>query len=198
MRENFLRPPANAGEYAADALRLLGVLSVVAAVIWWSPTDAGIIALAVPALMVPRVLGLRAWFDIAVNVTVLVAAWSNVLDLYRTIAGWDLVVHFVCTGVIAATAYIVLARLGVVPAAGTEAFTGRGAVVITSVLGLAVSAIWEMVEWAGYTFITDEIFVAYVDTIADMAVGGVGALAAGVIVALVRLERPAAAHVATT
>ncbi len=197
MKENFLRPPATGGEYAADALRLLGVLSVVAAGIWWSPTDAGIIALSLPALMVPRMLGLRAWFDIAVNVTVLIAAWSNVLDLYRTIAGWDLVVHFVCTGVIAATAYVVLARLGIVPVAEADAFTRRGAIVITSVLGLAVSAVWEMVEWAGYTFITDEIFVTYVDTIGDMAVGGVGAIVAGVMVALVRLERPAPVRMTT-
>ncbi|WP_309102490.1 hypothetical protein [Microbacterium sp.] len=197
MKENFLRPPASVGEFAADALRLLGALGVMAAAIWTTLTDAGILALALPALMLPRVLGLRAWFDIAVSATVLVAAWSNVLDLYRTVTGWDLVVHFVCTGVIAATAYIVLARLGIVPTQDSDAFTGRGAIVITSVLGLAVSALWEMVEWAGHAFITDEIFVTYADTIGDMAVGGIGAIVAGVVVARVRLERPAAVRATT-
>jgi hypothetical protein len=55
--------------------------------------------------------------------------------------------------------------------------------------GLAVSALWEMVEWAGRTFVTSEIFVTYEDTISDMAVGGLGALAAGVVVALFPLLR---------
>ncbi len=56
-------------------------------------------------------------------------------------------------------------------------------------IGLAASAVWEMIEWAGRTFVTDEIFVTYEDTIGDMAMGGLGALAAGVLVAVVRLER---------
>ena len=46
-----------------------------------------------------------------------------------------------------------------------------------------------MVEWLGKTFITDEIFVTYTDTIGDMAVGGLGALIAGIVVARVRLLR---------
>lgn len=193
MKENFLRAPHGAAEYLADALRVVGVLGVVVAAIWSTPTDAGILALALPALMVPRVLGMRAWADILLGVTVLVAAGSNVFDLYRTVVGWDLVVHFVCTGVIAATGYLVLARCLVVPGQGGADFRKRTAIVVCTALGLAVSAIWEMIEWAGRTFITAEIFVTYQDTIGDMAVGGLGALVAGIGVALLRLERAEAA-----
>lgn len=189
MKENFLRPPHGFAEYAADALRVIGVLSVIAAAIWSTPTDAGILALALPALMVPRILGMRAGMDIAVGLTVLVAAGSNVFDLYRSVAGWDLVVHFVCTGVIAAAGYLILARTGVVPAQRDAAFRKRTAIVITAALGLAVSALWEMIEWAGRTFVTSEIFVTYEDTIGDMAIGGLGAVFAGVVVAFFPLER---------
>lgn len=45
------------------------------------------------------------------------------------------------------------------------------------------------VGFEGRTFVTDEIFVTYEDTIGDMALGGLGALAAGVLVAFVRVER---------
>jgi len=190
VKEDFLRAPRGVAEYTADALRLLGILAVIAAFIWSTPTDAGILALALPAMMVPRVLGMRAWVDIAVTSTVLVAAGSNVFDLYRSIAGWDLVVHFVCTGVIAAVGYLVLARARVVPAQDAAAFAKRTAIVITTLLGLAASALWEMIEWAGRTFITADIFVTYQDTIADMAAGGLGALVTGCIVARVPLERP--------
>lgn len=190
MKHNFFRRPEGIAEYAADALRVFGLLGVVVAAVWSTPTDAGILALALPALVVPRVLGMRAWMDISVGITVLVAAGSNVFDLYRSLTGWDLVVHAVCTGVLAATCYLVLARCEVLPRPDAGAFRRRTGVVVTATLGLAVSALWEMVEWAGRTFVTDEIFVTYQDTIGDMAAGGLGALAAGIVVATVPLERP--------
>lgn len=186
MIENFLRPPKGVAEYTADALRAAGLLSVIAAAIWWNGTDAGILALALPALLVPRFLGIRPWFDIAYGVTVLVAAWSNVLDLYRTVAGWDLIAHVVCTGFIAATAYLALVRWGI---ASAPSEARPAAVIFTTSLGLAASAVWEMIEWFGKAFITDEIFVTYTDTIGDMAVGGLGSLAAGFLVARVQLLR---------
>jgi len=189
VKEDFLRRPRTVAEYGADAIRVIGVLSVLVAAIWSTPTDAGILALATPALMLPRALGMRGGVDLAIGVTVLVAAASNVFDLYRSVPGWDLVVHFVCTGAIAATGYLVLARLRIVPAQDSPEFRRRMPVVLCTILGLAVSAVWEMIEWAGRTFVTDEIFVTYEDTIGDMALGGLGALAAGVLVASVRLER---------
>ena len=189
MKEDFLRRPRTVAEYGADAIRVIGVLSVLVAAIWSTPTDAGILALATPALMLPRALGMRGGVDLAIGVTVLVAAASNVFDLYRSVPGWDLVVHFVCTGAIAATGYLVLARLRIVPSQDSPEFRRRIPVVLCTILGLAVSAVWEMIEWAGRTFVTDEIFVTYEDTIGDMALGGLGALAAGVLVAFVRVER---------
>ena len=189
MKRNFLRRPEGAAEIIADLIRVIGALSVVVAAIWFSATDAGILALALPALLVPRFLAVRPAFDIPYGLIVLIAAWSNVFDLYRTVPGWDLVVHFLCTGVIAAMAYLALAQFRIVPARGGESFAPRIPIVIVTALGLAVSALWEMIEWLGYTFISDDIFVAYQDTIGDMAIGGVGALVAALLVARVRLLR---------
>jgi hypothetical protein len=61
-------------------------------------------------------------------------------------------------------------------------------VILGLALGLAVSALWEMVEWAGYTFISDRIYVTYDDTISDMAIGGLGALLAGLALAVLPFE----------
>ena len=193
MRRNFLRRPQSAMEYLADAFRVLGAVSVVAAAIWGTVTDAGIIAFALPALLIPRFLGTRAWFDIVFQVTVLVAAWSNVLDLYTTVPWWDLLIHFVCTGMVAAALYLLLVEWRVVDDAQDAQSSNRTPIVLGTALGLAVSALWEMVEWFGYAFITDDIFVAYADTIGDMAVGGLGGACAGMLLAFVRLRRPDAA-----
>ncbi|MCR2815276.1 DUF2238 domain-containing protein [Microbacterium jiangjiandongii] len=190
MIENFLRPPRTVSEVIADALRLVGLLSVIAASIWSTATDAGILSLALPALLVPRFIGVRSSFDIVYQVVVLTAAWSNVLDLYRTIDNWDLILHFSCTAVLAAISYLALVRFSITPDPRTEGFARRTAIVLVTVLGLAASAVWEMIEWVGYAFITDEIFVTYPDTIGDMAVGGLGSLVAGIVLAFVRLDRP--------
>ena len=189
MIENFLRPPRTIGDYAADAVRVIGALSVIVAAIWFTATDAGIVALTLPALVAPRFLGLRPAFDLLASVTILVAAWSNVFDLYTRIAWWDVVIHLVCTGVLAALVYVLCASAGIVAAPGTPSFTGRAAVVLATAFGLALSAVWEMIEWLGKTFVTDEIFVTYGDTIGDMAVGGVGALLAGFLLARARPTR---------
>lgn len=187
MIRNFLRRPHGAGEVIADLIRAAGVIGVLIAAIRFDLTDAGVIAFVLPGLLLPRFVGVRAGFDIAFGLTLLVAAWSNVLDLYSRVAWWDLVVHFACTGVVAAMAYLLLSRAGVLAAPGTPGFTVTGCVILTTTFGLALSAVWEMVEWFGHAFISDEIFVAYADTIGDMAVGGAGAVCAGFAVAFVPL-----------
>lgn len=189
MKEDFLRPPRTTAEWAADALRIIGVVAVIAAAIWLKPTDAGIAALALPALMLPRMLGLRAWFDVVACATVLVAAWSNVFDLYRAITGWDLLLHGVCTGVLAVIAAVVLERCGVVALTRDTGARPRTPLVLLPLIALAISAVWEMIEWLGWAFLSDEIFVTYQDTIGDMVFGGLGGILAGVLLARVRLAR---------
>lgn len=189
MKEDFLRPPRTAAEWTADALRAVGVLAVVAAAIWLKPTDAGIAALALPALMLPRMMGLKPWFDVAACVTVLVAAWSNVFDLYRTITGWDLLLHCLCTGVLAIVLAVVLERTGVVALTRDSGARARTPLVLLPLLALAISAVWEMVEWVGWAFLSDEIFVTYQDTIGDMVFGGLGGIVAGVLLSRARLTR---------
>jgi len=187
--ENFLRPPQSAAEWFADAVRVLGLVSVVVAGIGWSPVDAGIVAFVLPALLLPRFLGIRPWFDICCGTVILVAAWSNVLELYEAVAWWDLLVHFLCTGVIAVMLYLLLAMLWVVPLPPAAPGAARTPIVLVACLGLAVSSVWEMVEWFGHTFISADIYVSYQDTIGDMVLGGLGALAGGLVVASVPLLR---------
>ncbi|WP_341934170.1 DUF2238 domain-containing protein [Microbacterium sp. LWO14-1.2] len=194
MKHDFLRPPATLGDWLADVLRVIGVLGVIAAAIWLKPTDAGIAALALPALMLPRMLGLAAWFDVTACATVLVAAWSNVFDLYRTVTGWDLVLHFLCTAVLAVIAAVILTRTGVVPLVAAVDGSGpplrrRTPVVLVPLVALAISAVWEMMEWLGWRYLSDDIFVTYQDTIGDMVMGGLGGVAAGVLLALVPVGR---------
>jgi hypothetical protein len=190
VKEDFLHPPQSPAEWSADALRALGIIGVGVALIWLAPTDAGIAALALPALMLPRALGLRGGFDLAACATVLVAAWSNILDLYRTIPGWDLLVHLVCTGVLTIIAALILTRADVVTMTRDHGARPRTPIVLAPLVALALSAVWEMVEWLGRSYLSDEIFVTYQDTIGDMVFGGLGGVAAGIVLAASSLNRP--------
>lgn len=189
MIANFVRRPDGPAEFAADAVRLLGLLSVIVAAIWWEPTDAGVLALVLPAILLPRFVGVHPGFDVVYGVVLLVAAWSNVFDLYTRISWWDLAIHFTCTGVVAILVFLLLARLGIIASPRSPDVTLASSLVLTTVFGLAGSAVWEMIEWLGKTFVSSDIFVEYDDTIGDMAIGGLGALVAGLALAVLPLHR---------
>ncbi|MFG6277717.1 hypothetical protein [Microbacterium sp. S16(2024)] len=185
MYANLQRPPRTPVEWTADVVRAVAILIVLVSSFALPATDTAVLSMALPAVMLSRMLGLRSGLDLVTCVTVFVAAGSNVLDLYRAWTGWDLVVHAACTGVLAAVALIVLKDSGVIAPTGRR----RTPIVVATIAGLALSAVWEMVEWFGYRFITDSIFVTYDDTIGDMAAGGIGALIVGILASRIRLTR---------
>lgn len=189
MIDDFLRRPSGPVEFAADGVRALAAVSVLIAAIWFRVTDAGILALTLPVILLPRFLAAPAPFDLAFGLALLVAAWSNVLDLYTLVLGWDLLVHLVCTGLIAGLLYLMLDRARLV------ADHRRSALVLTTVLALAAAAVWEMIEWFGQAVIDPSIYVTYDDTITDMAAGGVGGVLAGVAMTVLRSSQaPTSTH----
>lgn len=193
MKEDFLRPPRTTAEWAADALRLIGVLGMIMAALRLQATDAGIAALALPALMLPRMLGMRAWFDVLACVVVLAATWSNIFELYTAIRHWDLLMHFAGTAVLAVIAAVVLERCRIAAVTGRDV-PQRAPLVLLPLIALALSAVWEMIEWFGAEYISDAIHVGYRDTIGDMILGGIGGVVAGVLLTRASVERRDAAH----
>ncbi|RZI96028.1 MAG: hypothetical protein EOO67_01325 [Microbacterium sp.] len=185
MIDNFLRPPRTVGLLVADGVRAIALLSVIVVAVWWTAVDVAVLALALPATLAARFLGIRGGIDAALGAAVLLAAWSSVLDLYERIAWWDVLVHFVCTGALAMLAYVALDRARVL----REPREARlwTVLVLTVALGLALSAVWEIAEWLGHTFVSQDIYVAYGDTIGDMAAGGAGAAVGGLVLGRVRL-----------
>ncbi len=52
--------------------------------------------------------------------------------------------------------------------------------VLTTTLGLALAAVWEMYEWVANELSRHYLGVGYTDTVVDLALGGLGALLAGI------------------
>jgi hypothetical protein len=174
--DTFLRRPASAAAVVADVVRGIAVVSVAVATIGWGPVEFAVFMLSLLGALVPRALGIRAPLDIATGVTCVVAAWSNVFDLYTAVIGWDKVVHFALTAVVAALVVVVTRRTGFLPPVAGHRV---GHAVVATLLGLGLGALWEMGEWAGHMFVDTGIFVDYVDTIGDLGADGLGALVAG-------------------
>lgn len=185
MYANLKRPPRSVTDWVTDAVRALAIVLVIVSLFTLPFTDFAVLSMSLPAVMLSRMIGLRSGLDLVTCVTVFVAAGSNVLELYRAWTGWDLVVHLACTGLLAAVALVLLDDAGVVAPTGRR----RTPIVVATLAGLALSAVWEMIEWFGYRFITDAIFVTYDDTIGDIIAGGAGALIAGVLASRFRLTR---------
>jgi hypothetical protein len=186
LAETFLRRPHGVLEYVADAVRVVAALSVVVVGVGWGVVEIAVLMLALLGTLVPRMLGLRATFDLMVGVAALGAAWSSVFELYTRITGYDTVVHFVLNGLLAAVFVVLAHRAGwvVSPDHGDgRGGAGRsarvGSVLVTVAFGLAAGTLWEMGEWAGHTLVDSAIFVGYDDTIGDLAAGGLGSLLAG-------------------
>jgi len=192
--ESFLRRPRGALEIAADAVRLIGVACLIAMPFGWRPVDFAVFALVLPALLAPRFIRMRPGADILSGVVLIVAGWSAVLQLYTSVVGWDLLIHFVCTGVLALLGYLALDRVGVLPRADERGGRHVAVVGLTTALGLALSAVWEVVEWVAHTYIDPAVFVNYTDTIGDMAFGGLGSLLAGVLARYARAPLSSSSH----
>ena len=182
ITDTFLRRPSGADEIAADALRVLGVLSVVAGGIGWGFVEVAVFALTLLGMLVPRFLGVRPGFDIAIGGTLLVAAWSGVFELYTSIDWLDVVIHFAANGVLAGLIFVVAARVGIVADVAPGTRSAIRSAVLTTAFGLSAGVLWEMGEWAGHTYIDSAIYVGYDDTIGDLAVGGLGSLLAGLCI----------------
>lgn len=169
----FLRPRFT----PADVVRLATLVSVPVAAVGWGSTSFAVMALALFGVVVPRALGLRPAFDLAVCLLVLLAGWSSALEWYTSVFLWDKVVHVVLTGLLAALLAVIAADLRLVPHAPDA---GRVAVaLLVFCAGLAIGAVWEMCEWLGHNFVDSAIYVGYDDTIGDLAADGLGGLLVG-------------------
>lgn len=167
---------------APDALRLVALVSVVAAAFTDGVVGVALMLMVLGGCMVPRAAGFAPWFDAVFCFSLVGAAWAALLDLYERIDWLDLAVHGLVTGLVGAAAALLVDRSRVLdPGAGRRrAATALGVVATTSAIALA--ALWEIGEWLGHTFVDGRIQVGYDDTVSDLLAGCVGAvLAAGVV-----------------
>ena len=188
LLRNLRRPPRGPAELVADLLRLVAVASIVIAGVGWGAKGASSFAVVSVAMLLPRLLAVRPGFDIAYGVVALVSTWSSVTDLYGVVRWWDLPMHFLMTGLAAATCYVLLVRLRLVEDVAPLPRPRLSYAVLTTTIGAALSAFWEMFEWFTTTFLDPATVLGYQDTVADMVLGTLGSLLAGMLLPVLAAE----------
>ncbi len=117
-------------------------------------------------------------------VLLLLAMWASVQHWYRSISWFDVVVHFLTPGSVAAVAYYVLvqARLLPRPRDLPARLRSWAPVLWTTVVGVSVAVLWEFYEWVVEQFSPQGMIVGYTDTVVDLFAGLAGSLVAGLLV----------------
>jgi uncharacterized membrane protein YjdF len=144
----------------------------------------GAVNLAVGALAVVgvRFLNLPRPFDLSFILAMALTGWGEAVRLYDRFGYYDVVVHFLVPLFGAPCVYIALARLDTLPDL-EDAYGSRrhlaGIFVVTFALGLAIGALWEILEWASDHTLGSSLQLGQSDTIGDLVADGAGALGGG-------------------
>jgi len=113
--------------------------------------------------------------DLLVTITCFTDTLGNRMDLYDRVVWFDDFMHFLNTGLIAA-AVILLTK----PHTATLAETLERGVAF----GVTAALVWEFAEYFAFLSTSSERLSAYADTLGDLALGGLGAVFAAVVIHL--------------
>jgi hypothetical protein len=184
MIDMLLRRPIGPAARIADGLRVLGLLSVLAALIGWGLVEVLLFLLVLLGQLLARAAGTHPVLDGTTSTVLLLASWSAVLDWYAAVPALDLAVHFAATGVLAALAFRLWQRW--LEPAPQPPLAGARIVLPVLSLGALLSVLWEFGEWFGYYLVSSDINVGYDDTVGDLAAGLLGSLTAGIVLSKLR------------
>ena len=164
----------------ADLLRALGLVLIPAAWVTAGWPSAAVMFLVFGTQWLLRWLRGGSLLDWTGQLTLIAAGWFSVTGLYHRVSALDIIMHALTSALVAGLVGIAVEaalRRRDVPASTALRTTGR-TLAWLGLTGATVSlgVVWELAEWWGHTFVTEEIGVGYEDTIGDLAANTLGAL----------------------
>lgn len=123
-------------------------------------------------------------FAAAFAVFLLLATWASAEHWYRSITQFDVLVHFLTPGSLAAVAYYVLVHQRLLPGARDHGSRWRSSapVLWVTAVGVTAAVVWEFYELIVEQIAPSTMSVGYVDTVVDLAAGMLGSAVAGALV----------------
>src|SRR5215207_4326115 len=137
------------------------------------------------AMLLLRRFELPRTFEFAFGTGIVLQGWGNALWLFQRIGWYDKAVHFLTPLLVVPSLYLLLAGLGALPSASSNDLRRAtlGVFVVTTAIGIALAAIWEIVEGTADRLLSTSLAHGYLETIDDLYSSLLGSVAAGAMLA---------------
>jgi hypothetical protein len=144
------------------------------------------LSIAAMVVIVTRFVNLPRVYDLAVLVGTGLIAWGTAFNLYGRFHHYDKVVHFLAPGCYAPVLYIIGIRLSMLPDLkdSRERHLRIGIFFVTLALGMAISAGYEICEFAIDRFLGGHLKIGEADTAGDLLAGTIGSAIGGALLVL--------------
>ena len=164
-----------------DGIDLLRLVLVVMAVVLLARDRLGLalfVGMLAALTLLARVINLPRVYDLCFTGGMVFQAFGEVLGYYDRLPVFDDVVHVTLPLLTAPVLYIALARLDVVPDPRDETHLQHyvGIFTVTAALGIALGALWEIVEWRSDAWLGTDLQIGNEDTVVDLLSDTVGSL----------------------
>jgi uncharacterized membrane protein YjdF len=137
-------------------------------------------------LLLARVASLPRFYDFSLLVAMVLIAWGEVLGWYDSWRYYDNVVHTTVPLLVTGLVYVLLMRLRVLPDLRdlTDVHQRFGVFLIALMLGMAIGAAWEIVEWSLDSLTDSNLATSVTDTATDLIWDTIGAATSALILVL--------------
>ena len=170
-----------------DPLDVYRILFVGGTVVWGlSGRPVAILVAASAVLLLARLIDLPRFYDFSLIVVMVLVAWGEVLGLYDSWKGYDNVVHFTVPFLLTGMVYVLLVRLGVLPELSDlkQVHQKFGFFLTAVMLGMAIGAGWEIVEWSLDEWAGSNLVGTATDTATDLIWDTMGATLSAIVLTL--------------
>src|SRR5215210_4127483 len=173
--------------FVRDPLDVLRLLFIGATIVWGlmgNPVT-GLVGACV-VLLFARWASLPRFYDFSLLVVMTLVSWGEVLGIYDSWRYYDNVVHTSVPMLLTGVVYVLFLRLGVLPELrDLERLAQRiGFFMTVLMLGMAIGAAWEIVEWTLDSTIGSNLATSVTDTATDLIFDTIGSAASATILVL--------------
>ena len=170
-----------------DPLDVLRLIFFAATIVWGLTGHPWTQVLGASVVLVfARLASLPRFYDFSLIVVMTLVGWGEALGIYDSWRYYDNVVHTTVPLLLTGVVYVSLMRLCILPEL-RELTQGRqriGFFLTVVMMGMAIGAGWEIVEWALDTTTGSHLIISTTDTATDLIWDTIGATGAATILVL--------------
>jgi len=161
-----------------DVLRLVILAGSVGFAVAGDVKGAVVLGLLGAVTVLARLVNLPRVYDLCLTLGMALQGFGEGFGIYDEIVRFDDLVHFTLPLLTTPVVYIALARLDVVPDPRDETHLRHyaGIFIVTFALGMAVGALWEIVEWRSDAWLGTALSENNDDTVGDLVRDTLGSL----------------------